>query len=33
MKKLIAAVEFMFATSFVLLVVYASVVFFLTLGP
>ena len=32
MKKFIAAVEFVFATGFVLLVVYAAVIFFLTLG-
>jgi len=30
MKKLIAAVEFMFATSFVLLVLYAAIIFIFT---
>jgi hypothetical protein len=32
-KKFLEVVEFAFATGFVLLVVYAVVVFFLTLGP
>jgi hypothetical protein len=30
MKKLIAAVEFMFATAFVLLVLYAAIIFIFT---
>ena len=32
MKKFLAAVEFIFATAFVLLVVYAAAIFFLTMG-
>lgn len=32
MKKFLEVVEFTFATGFVLLVVYAAVIFFLTLG-
>jgi len=33
MKKFLEVVEFAFATGFVLLVVYAAAIFFLTLGP
>ena len=33
MKKFLALLEYVFASAFVIIVVYAAVVFFLTLGP